>query len=119
MVPVRFPRREILRFGALALGGISIADLLRSRAHAALHSPAQHCIFVFLNGGASQLDTFDLKPDAPDGIRGPYCPIETTVPGIRIPEKLPLLAQQAHRFAILRSATHNLSAHNSSAAYVL
>jgi hypothetical protein len=119
MVPVRLPRREILRFGALALGGISIADLLRSRVHAAWQSPAQHCIFVFLNGGPSQLDTFDLKPDAPDGIRGLYRPIETTVPGIRITEKLPLLAQQAHRFAILRSATHHLSAHNSSAAYVL
>jgi hypothetical protein len=119
MDTVRLLRREILRFGALALGELSLADLLRGRAKATDQAPAQHCIFAFLNGGPAQLDTFDLKPDAPDGIRGPYRPIETTVPGIRITEKLPLLAQQAHRFALLRSATHHLSAHNSSAAYAL
>ncbi len=119
MVPVRLPRRELLRFGTLALGGLSLADLFRGRALGGLQSRAKHCIFVFLNGGQSQLDTFDLKPDAPDGIRGPYRPIDTSVPGIQITEKLPLLARQAQRFAILRSATHHLSAHNSSAAYAL
>ena len=119
MTDIPFARRELLRFGALALGGLSLADVLRGRAEAGLSSHARHCIFVFLNGGPSQLDTFDLKPDAPEGIRGPYRPIDTSVPGIQVTEKLPLLAQQAHRFAILRSATHHLSAHNSSAAYAL
>ena len=72
-----------------------------------------------MNGGPAQLDTFDLKPDAPDEIRGPYRPIETSVPGIRITEKLPRLARLAHHFALLRSATHPFNAHNSSAAYAL
>jgi hypothetical protein len=112
-------RRELLRFGALALGGLSLPDLLAGQAQAGKRKSARHCIFVFLNGGPSQLDTFDLKPNAPDGIRGPYRPIDTSAPGVRITEKLPLLAKQAHHFAILRSATHPLSAHNSSAAYAL
>ena len=112
-------RRELLRFGALSLGGLTLADQLRAQALAKPGGSAKHCIFVFLNGGPSQLDTFDMKPGAPDEIRGPYRPIDTSVPGIRITEKLPLLAQLAHHFAILRSATHPFSAHNSSAAYAL
>ncbi|MCC7420287.1 MAG: DUF1501 domain-containing protein [Planctomycetaceae bacterium] len=112
-------RREVLRFGALALGGLSVADLRHCRAAGSSSGMARHCIFVFLNGGPAQLDTFDLKPEAPGGIRGPYRPIETSVPGVQITEKLPKLARLAHHFAILRSATHPLSAHNSSAAYAL
>lgn len=116
-----FPRRELLRAGSLALGGLTLTDLLRhtARAESLVVKPAKHCIFVFLNGGPSQLDTFDLKPDAPEGIRGPYRPISTSVPGIQISERLPRLAALAHRYAIIRSATHHLSAHNSSAAYAL
>jgi uncharacterized protein (DUF1501 family) len=112
-------RRELLRFGALSLGGLTLADQLRSRAMAKTGQAARHCIFVFLNGGPAQLDTFDLKPDAPVEIRGPYRPIETSAPGLCITEKLPRLARLAHHFAILRSATHPFSAHNSSAAYAL
>ena len=117
----RLTRRELLRAGLLTIGGVSTSDLLRVQAQAALgrSSKAKHCIFVFLNGGPSQLDTFDMKPSAPDGIRGPYDPIATSVPGIRICEKLPRLARLTDKFAILRSATHPLNAHNSSAAYVL
>jgi len=115
----QLPRRELLQVGALALGGVSLVDLLCSQSQGGTQPAAKHCIFVFLNGGPSQLDTFDLKPSAPREIRGPYQPIDTTVPGLQITEKLPLLARQAHRFSILRSATHHLSAHNSSAAYAL
>ena len=57
-------RRELLRFGALSLGGLSLADLRRAQASSVTAGTARHCIFVFLNGGASQLDgTFDLKPE--------------------------------------------------------
>jgi hypothetical protein len=119
MTRASLSRRELLRFGALSLGGLTLADQLRSRVLGKTTGTARHCIFVFLNGGPSQLDTFDLKPDAPVEIRGPYRPIGTSVPGIRISEKLPLLAKLAHHFAILRSATHPFSAHNSSAAYAL
>ncbi len=119
MTKTLLSRRDLLRFGALSLGGLSLANPSRSHALAQAAGSAKHCIFVFLNGGPAQLDTFDLKPDAPAEIRGPYRPIDTSVPGIRITEKLPKLAQLAHHFAILRSATHPLSAHNSSAAYAL
>lgn len=114
-----FGRRDFFRLGALSLGGLSLADFFSLQARAGTEGTAKHCIFVFLNGGPAQLDTFDMKPDAPEGIRGPYKPIDTTVPGIQITEKLPKLARLAHKYAILRSATHPLAAHNSSAAYAL
>jgi hypothetical protein len=114
-------RRELLRAGMLAAGGLTIADLLRAEARVepnAIRS-AKHCILVFLNGGPSQLDTFDLKPEAPSGIRGPYRPIATRVPGIQISEKFPRLAQLGDKFTIVRSLHHHLSAHNTGAAYAL
>ncbi|MDA1049687.1 MAG: DUF1501 domain-containing protein [Planctomycetota bacterium] len=114
-----FSRRDVLRAGVLSLGGLTIADLLRQEADAASAGQAKHCIFVFLNGGQAQLDTFDMKPDAPEGIRGPYKPVDTAVPGIQISEKLPLLARLTDKFTVIRSMTHHLSAHNSSAAYAL
>ncbi len=119
MTRASFSRRDLLRFGALSLGGLTLAEQLPSLALGKSIGTAKHCIFVFLNGGPAQLDTFDMKPDAPVEIRGPYKPIDTSVPGIRITEKLPKLAELAQHFAILRSATHPLSAHNSSAAYAL
>lgn len=114
------PRRELLRAGSLALGGLTLADYFRQTARAeTTHRPAKHAILVFLNGGPSQLDTFDMKPEAPEGIRGPYRPIATAVPGTQVSERLPKLAALADKYAIIRSTTHHLSAHNSSAAYAL
>ena len=112
-------RRHVLGGGILSLAGLTLADLLRGEAVGARPAKAKHCIFVFLNGGQAQLDTFDMKPDAPDGIRGPYKPVDTVVPGVQISEKLPLLAKLTDKFTIVRSVTHHLSAHNSSAAYAL
>ena len=86
-----FSRREVLRAGMLGLGGLTLAEVLHKESDAASTGRAKHCIFVFLNGGQAQLDTFDMKPHAPDGIRGPYKPVDTVVPGINISEKLPLL----------------------------
>src|SRR5262249_48883104 len=63
------------------------------------------CIVLFMGGGPSQLGTFDLKPDAPAEVRGEFRPIATDVPGIHICDHLPLLARQAHRYAIVRSVT--------------
>lgn len=73
---------------------------------ATIAASAKTCILVHLLGGPPHLDTFDLKPDAPDGIRGPFNPIETNVPGLTICEHLPRLAQRANRYAILRSLSH-------------
>jgi len=115
----RLTRRELLRAGMLSLGGLTLSDLLRTNSLAGDTRRAKHCIFVFLNGGQSQLDTFDMKPLAPDGIRGPYRPIATRVPGIEISEKLPKLARLTDRLAIVRSVYHHLSAHNTGAAYAL
>jgi hypothetical protein len=109
----------VLRAGTLALAGLSLPDCLALQARGAPAGKAKHGIFVFLNGGPSQLDTFDPKPDAPDGIRGPYRPIATSVAGIRISERLPRLARLAGQYALVRSATHHLHAHNSGAAYAL
>ena len=119
-----FTRRDLLRAGLLGVGGLGLADLLKLEAAkpslaTRVAQPAKNCIFVFLNGGQAQMDTFDMKPDAPAGIRGPYRPISTRVVGTQICEKLPRLAALTHKYSILRSASHSLSGHNSSAAYVL
>ena len=115
----RLTRRELLRAGTLTFAGLSMADLFRGQVVAGESGRAKHCIFVFLNGGMSQHDTVDMKPDAPDKIRGPYQPIATNVAGIHITEKLPRLARLADRLAIVRSVNHHLLAHNSGAAYAL
>jgi uncharacterized protein (DUF1501 family) len=96
-------RRDFLRVGALGAGALSLslADL-----HGAATGKDINCILLFLVGGPSQLDTWDLKPDAPDTIRGPFRPIDTNVPGIRIAEHFPLMAARAHRYAIVRSVHH-------------
>jgi len=115
----RWSRRVLLRAGALGLGGLMLPGLLPADSVHRDGKRARRCIFLFLNGGPSQLDTFDMKPAAPSGIRGPYKPIATSVPGMFITEKLPNLARWMHKIAIVRSATHTLNAHNSSAAYAL
>ena len=72
---------------------------------------AKACILLYMTGGPAQHETFDPKPDAPDGIRGDYRPIATTVPGTQICELLPMMAAQAHRYSILRSVHHGSDTH--------
>ncbi len=99
-------RREFLRVGGLAVG-LGLTELARlQELGAAPRSSEKACIQLLLVGGPSQLDTWDLKPGAPDHIRGPFRPIQTNVPGIQICEHFPLLAQRADRYAILRSVYH-------------
>ncbi len=69
-------------------------------------SRATSCILIKLTGGASQLDTWDMKPDAPSDVRGPFRPIPTNVPGIRISEIFPRMARHADKFAIIPSVYH-------------
>ena len=113
-------RRDVLRAGALGLGGLTLATYERmlSAGQVAKSRPAERAIFVELPGGPSHLDTFDLKPDAPDGIRGKFQPISTNVPGIQISEHLPKLANCADKFAILRGVSHTLAAHRLGQEYV-
>jgi uncharacterized protein (DUF1501 family) len=98
-------RRDFLRAGALGAGAVSLslADLAALEAN----PPADvNCILLFLVGGPGQLDTWDLKPDAPDSVRGPFRPIRTNVPGIEICEHFPLMARMADRYALVRSVHH-------------
>ena len=108
-------RREWLRVGGIGLLGLSSSDLLRLRAQAeALGSSApraKSCVFIFLFGGPSHLDLWDMKPDAPAEIRGEFRPIDTAVPGIRVCEHLPMLARSMDKFCLLRSMTHRMPVH--------
>jgi uncharacterized protein (DUF1501 family) len=99
-------RRDFLRVGGLAVG-LSLTDLVRlEKLGAAPTSNRKACIQLFLVGGPGQLDTWDLKPGAPEHIRGPFQPIQTNVPGIQVCEHFPLMARMADRYAILRSVYH-------------
>ena len=102
-------RREFLQVGFSGFLGASLAGLLSARAKAqpAGSGKAKSVILVFLTGAPSHLDTFDLKPNAPDGIRSDYKPIATNVPGIEFCEHLPGLAARADKLAIVRSMTHS------------
>jgi len=99
-------RRDFLRVGGAGVVGLSLGD----RAALARGTvPLQHrrAIFILMAGGPSQLDTFDPKPQAPSSIRGPMRGIATRVPGVWLSESLPLLAERADRFALIRSLTHD------------
>jgi hypothetical protein len=102
-------RRNFLSVGALALGGLSLADLLRLEARAASSETTSQksVIFVYLPGGPSHIDLYDMKPDAPVEIRGEFKPIKTNVPGMEISELMPLQAKIADRFSIIRGFQTN------------
>lgn len=106
----RRSRREFLRAGGLSLLGVSLPDLIRARAlsaaPAASFGRAKACILLFMWGGPAQQDTWDLKPEAPEQVRGEFKPIATKVPGIAIGEHFPELARRADRLAIVRSVHH-------------
>src|SRR5262245_51434571 len=104
-------RRTFLRAGLLSPVGLGLAEAMYLRAAAGRVGTAKACILLYMTGGPSQHETFDPKPDAPDGIRGEYRPIATSVPGTQICELLPMLAQQAHRYSILRSVYHGSDTH--------
>ncbi len=105
-------RRTALQAGAIGLLGLGAGDLAALRAAGSNRSPHRSCIYIFLSGGLAQQDSFDLKPDAPDAIRGEFKPIATRTPGIRIVEHLPLLARRSPLWALVRSLTHRSNDHS-------
>lgn len=113
------PRREFLRVGTLALGGLTLPEIIAQRALAGRQNCDTSVIVFWMWGGPSQLETFDMKPDAPSDYRGPLSPIRTNVPGLEICEYMPLLAQRANRFSLIRSLHHEMSAHNDGSIEVL
>jgi hypothetical protein len=112
-------RREMLALGGLAPVGLGLSHLPASETRSTNKRPAKSCILVFMEGGPSQIDTFDMKPDAPAEVRGEFKPIATTVPGIRVCDHLPLLAMRMHHFAQVRSVHHSINDHNAGAYYAL
>lgn len=103
-------RREVLRVGGLAFAGLSLADILRLRARAAKGGEehrAKSVILIWMRGGPSHIDSFDMKPEAPAEVRGEFQPIDTNVPGMQICEHLPQTAQMADRLAVIRGIKSN------------
>ena len=96
-------RREFLAVGGLALGGLTLGGLLQARAASAAErsSRTKSVIVVFLAGGPSHIDMYDLKPDAPAEIRGEFQPVETNVPGVRVCDLMPEHARIADRWAVV------------------
>ena len=112
-------RRGCLTAGALGAAGLSLPNWLAARETAlnGLTPQADACILLFLDGGPSHLDMWDMKPDAPVEVRGEFKSIETSLPGYRMCELLPGLAKHAHRSTIVRSMHHSVNNAHAAAVY--
>jgi hypothetical protein len=116
-------RRDFLRVGGLSAFGLSLAGYLQAATQALQTSRkkdrARSVILVYLGGGLSHHDSFDLKPDAPEEVRGKYRPIASSVPGLQVGELLPLMAKTMHRVALVRSGAHNNDHHETATNWVM
>ncbi|MBX7165175.1 MAG: DUF1501 domain-containing protein [Pirellulales bacterium] len=113
------PRREFLRAGALALGGLTLPQVLAARAASGNASADTSVILFWMWGGPGQHETFDPKPDAPSEYRGPLGAIRTRVPGLHFAEVWPRLASVADRLSVVRSLHHEMTAHNDGSIEIL
>src|SRR5437867_8532275 len=119
-------RDAMVRLGQLGLGTLTLPGLLsaeRAQAETAAasrrRSKTKSCIYLFLWGGPPQQDLWDLKPDAPQGIRSLFQPIRTNVPGVQICDQMPLLAKLLDKVCIVRSVSHNSEIHEPSVYHML
>src|SRR6187401_2779766 len=117
-------RRSFLQVGALAAGGLTLADALRFENQTQAVQPGistrkKAVIQIWLAGGPSHIDMYDLKPEAPTEFRGEFLPIPTNVAGIEISEHLPAQAQQMDKFSIVRSAYHTNAGHGMGSQWML
>src|SRR5688572_475930 len=114
-------RRETLKAGALSLlgGAFNLPSLLAAEEHRPAHirPRAKSVILLYLLGGAPTQDMFDMKPSAPDNIRGQFSPIATNVTGMQICELMPKSAKWMHKTALVRSVNHKAGCHNPLASY--
>ena len=114
----RISRRTALQAGAVGLLGLGMNHLDALRAAPlpdGVQRPAataKRVIYIFLSGGLAQHDSFDMKPDAPDDVRGEFKPIQTRTPGLQICEHLPQLAERSQMWSICRSLTHSSNEHS-------
>jgi Protein of unknown function (DUF1501) len=111
-------RRGLLETARMGLLGLSLPRLLAAEATAGSAPRARSVIFLTLFGGPSQLETFDLKPDAPSKIRGPFRPTPSKTPGLLISEQLPRLAAVSDKFCVVRTMTHPYNDHSGGAHYI-
>ncbi|MFO0947148.1 MAG: DUF1501 domain-containing protein [Planctomycetota bacterium] len=106
-------RRSFLKIGGLAMGGLSLSQILHAEQQTGIRQSHKSVIMVYLSGGLAHQDTFDLKPNAPQEVRGEFKPIQTNVPGIDVGELLPKTAAVMDRIAILRSIVGMIDEHSS------
>lgn len=111
-------RRELLRVGSLG-ASLTLGNYLRCASAAGQNDSGRSAILVFLGGGPSHQDTFDMKPQAPVEYRGQFQPIRTTVSGMEICEHLPKLAHRADKYAIIRGISHSLADHGLGTRYLM
>ncbi|MGE3821477.1 MAG: DUF1501 domain-containing protein, partial [Isosphaeraceae bacterium] len=117
-------RRSLLKVGSAGIAGLNLPSLLRAAEGSATpavrpSARAKHVIFLHQFGGPSHLDTFDMKPDSPDGVRGEFQPIASDTPGLYLSEHLPRFAKVLGKFAQIRSVHHRMKNHNSATYYSL
>ncbi|MFZ9793593.1 MAG: DUF1501 domain-containing protein, partial [Gemmataceae bacterium] len=113
-------RRKVLTIGATGIAGLTLPSILKANAtrNNTSHNPkADSCIVIFLNGGASHLDMWDMKPEAPAEIRGEFKPIASSVPGVMVSEHLPGLARVMHHGTLVRSMHHSVNNSHAAAVY--
>src|SRR5262245_36747706 len=103
-------RDAMLRLGQVGLGSLALPQLLAAQSTASRpltrRNHARSCILLYLWGGPSQQDMWDMKPDAPEGMRSLFRPMQTAVSGIHLCDQMPLLARQTEKIAFIRSMTH-------------
>lgn len=114
----QFSRRQVLKVGAIG-AGLTLTQYLRLQAAENSPTEKRSAIFIFMEGAPSHQDTFDLKPNAPVEVRGEFRPISTNAVGVQVCEHLPMLAQRADKFAVIRGITHNVADHGLAKKYLL
>ena len=118
----RLTRRHLLKVGGLGLLGLTMPGLLRAEEWVKGKGPkprAKSVVFLYQFGGPSHIDMFDMKPGAPEGIRGPHKPMSTSADGIQVNDRLPRLAKVMDKVTLIRSMHHTMKNHNSASYYAL
>lgn len=111
-------RRPFLQAAGAGLFGLTVPKLLQAEEHSDTPARARAAIFVLLFGGPSQLETFDMKPNAPEKIRGPFRPISCRTPGLLISEHLPRLASISDKYTVVRTMSHSFNDHSGGGHYI-
>ena len=114
-----FSRRSMIKVGGLGLLGLTMPNILAAEAKRKIAARAKSVIFLYQFGGPSHIDMFDMKPDAPEGVRSPHKMISSNVPGMPITEKLPRMAKMMDKVCLIRSMHHTMKNHNSASYYAL